>query len=63
MNTLVRENEQRQTSSMPEVWKTIGLCDRARKKCDILATTASEREAGRHLHGMFSEEVAVNGSD
>jgi hypothetical protein len=57
------ENEQHQTFEMPEMWKTSRLCNCACKGFNIIAATASRREADCYLHGMFPEEKIVNGSN
>ena len=41
---------------MPEVRKTIGVCDFARKGFAARTATSSERESDCYLHGVFSEE-------
>jgi hypothetical protein len=48
---------------MPEVWKTIGLCDRVGERSNIITATCSECEADCYLHGMFPEEKVVSGSN
>jgi hypothetical protein len=53
------QNEQHQTLKMPKMWKTFGLCNRACKRSNILTATASRRETGCYLHGMFPKEKIV----
>jgi hypothetical protein len=48
---------------MSKVWKTFRLCDCSSKRSNILTATPSKREASCYLHGMFSEEKVVNGSN
>jgi len=52
----VIENERCQTSEMPKVWKTFGLCNRVCKRFTGLTATPSKREANCYLHGMLPEE-------
>ena len=59
----MKENEQRQTIKMSEVRKTFGLRERAWEGSDILAATASRREVGCGLHGMFPEGKIASKSD
>jgi hypothetical protein len=59
----VIEDEQYQTVKMSEVWKTVGLCDRACKGSDVLTTAAPRREVGCYLHGLCPEEEIVNESN
>jgi hypothetical protein len=48
---------------MSEVRKAFGLRDRACKGSNVIAATASRREADCYLHRMFPEEKIVNGSN
>jgi O-6-methylguanine DNA methyltransferase len=47
---------------MPKVRKTLGLCNRARKRFATFTATSSECESSCYLHGMFPEEEIAHRS-